>query len=147
MALKTLWISSTFADRSIIAILIVTTILSFQHQSKSRVGSYVVIESPTGIYSRNPLSVDTTLTPAGILGETTIQIENGAVRVVASACPLKICVSRGSIDHTDDLIACVPNGILIYVETDSGEESSGSKKVEENRIEEKIGRGYDQISR
>ena len=136
MALKNIWHMTTSADRTIIVVLIIIAIFSFMYKSESDKGAYVVIEGPEGLYSRNPLSLDTILRPSGRIGHTSIQISNRAVRVMTSACPLKICVAQGSISHVGELIACVPNGILIYVEGIHADEVQG-----------RVDRGYDHISR
>ncbi|MBN2353455.1 MAG: NusG domain II-containing protein [Spirochaetales bacterium] len=63
-----------------------------------------------------PLDRDRTIEAAGPLGITDIVIERGAVRVVDSPCPSKICVHTGAVDRTGAQIACLPNRVLVTVE-------------------------------
>jgi hypothetical protein len=51
----------------------------------------------------------------GLLGTTSVQIKNHAVRVLSSPCPLKICMKKGEISRADEWIACLPNGVFIRI--------------------------------
>lgn len=62
-----------------------------------------------------PLDRDATVTVRGRLGGVTIAVEHGEVRVAASSCPQKLCVAEGAKHRPGDLIACVPNEVLVRV--------------------------------
>jgi len=51
----------------------------------------------------------------GIIVET----QNNQIRVYKSDCPRKICVKYGWIKHANDMIICVPNKTVIYLDKDS----------------------------
>ncbi|MBN1698857.1 MAG: NusG domain II-containing protein [Spirochaetales bacterium] len=51
----------------------------------------------------------------GPMGTTRVLIENGAVRVLSSPCPMKICMKKGPISQAGEWIACLPNAILIRI--------------------------------
>ncbi|MBS3741627.1 MAG: NusG domain II-containing protein [Candidatus Cloacimonetes bacterium] len=51
----------------------------------------------------------------GIILET----QNNQIRVFKSDCPHKICVKHGWIKHANDMIICVPNKTVIYLDKDS----------------------------
>ena len=53
-------------------------------------------------------------------GEMKIEVKESKVRVAWSDCPKQLCVKTGWIKTTGEVIACVPNKILIEIEaTDS----------------------------
>jgi hypothetical protein len=47
----------------------------------------------------------------------TIYVENGAVSVVETDCPDLLCVKQGSIERKGHPIVCLPNKLLISIET------------------------------
>lgn len=49
----------------------------------------------------------------GPLGETRIEISDGAVRILSSPCQQKICVNRGWLSHAGETVACLPNRISV----------------------------------
>lgn len=46
-----------------------------------------------------------------------LEIRDGRIRVLESDCPQKICVHLGWIATEEQIIACVPNRVLIEIET------------------------------
>lgn len=50
------------------------------------------------------------------LGTNVIEIKNGMVEVTSAVCKNQICVKHKKISKSGEIIACVPNGILITVE-------------------------------
>ncbi|UMZ75158.1 NusG domain II-containing protein [Natranaerofaba carboxydovora] len=58
-------------------------------------------------------------------GEANIELENNRVRVQRmprETCPQGICADTGWIEHTGQTIACVPNQMVVYIETPEDEE-------------------------
>jgi len=62
------------------------------------------------------LSVDTTASFNGPIGDTTIEISNNRVHVHSSDCKNQVCVLAGWIDKPGEWIACLPNNIFIVIE-------------------------------
>jgi hypothetical protein len=79
-------------------------------------GAVAIVEVDGDISCRLDLSVDTQRTVHGPLGETTIQVRRGQVRVTDSPCPHKICVRTGWIDRAGRMIVCVPNRVVVRIE-------------------------------
>lgn len=48
-----------------------------------------------------------------------LQTKKNQIRVVRSDCPQKICIKYGWIKHANDMIICVPNKTVIYLDKDS----------------------------
>lgn len=47
--------------------------------------------------------------------KVTFKVENGAIRIIDNNCPKKLCVQMGSISKPYENIICVPNRILIVI--------------------------------
>lgn len=63
-----------------------------------------------------PLAVDgqpVHLAVDGPLGVTEIVIDRQGARIVASPCPTQRCVLSGTHHHVGDMVACVPNRVLV----------------------------------
>lgn len=63
-----------------------------------------------------PLDADIEVDVAGPLGDTHIQIHDGAVWVSDSPCTQKVCIAAGQISSPGTFIACLPNMVLVRIE-------------------------------
>jgi hypothetical protein len=63
-----------------------------------------------------PLDGSETLRVAGPLGDTIVEIREGAVRVVSSPCREQTCVRAGRVSLPGQWIACLPNRVFITLE-------------------------------
>ena len=61
------------------------------------------------------LSVDTTASFQGPIGDTTIEILNNRVHVHSSDCKNQICVLSGWIDEPGEWISCLPNEVFVLI--------------------------------
>ena len=52
-----------------------------------------------------------------ILGRMLLEIKEGRIRVRESDCPRKICVNTGWIKTPGQVIACVPNKVLVEIKS------------------------------
>ena len=50
------------------------------------------------------------------IGRNLIRVEDGAVMVVQADCPDKVCVHTGPISQEGEVIACLPHGVIIYIQ-------------------------------
>ncbi len=62
-----------------------------------------------------PLAEEGSATFAGRAGPVTIEVRDGAVAVTQSTCPHRACIGMGWKHRTGDVIACVPNELLVRV--------------------------------
>lgn len=74
-------------------------------------GDEVMIDTDGGKYIY-PLSEERTVSVNGPLGETTIEIKDGDVRIIDSPCPNKTCLSMRLASNS---ICCLPNHVLITI--------------------------------
>jgi hypothetical protein len=72
------------------------------------VGGEVVLEVP--------LDRDGRYGVAARLGKVTLAVEGGAIRVEETSCSQRICVGMGAKRRPGELIACVPNALLVQLE-------------------------------
>lgn len=54
-------------------------------------------------------------------GYNLVRVENGKIMVAEADCADKICVRTGPIHQPGEMIACLPHGLLIYIE-EAGEQ-------------------------
>ncbi len=53
-------------------------------------------------------------------GGMVIEVQDGRIRVRKSNCANQICVDSGWIAHSGEVIACVPNQVMIEIKTEKG---------------------------
>lgn len=74
----------------------------------------VTVNAPDGSHT-HPLDRNQELTVAGPLGNSRLEIRDGAVRFVASPCRHQICVRSGWHSRSGAVAACVPNRISLVL--------------------------------
>lgn len=121
MALSSLWARITATDRLLMALLVLAAIASLWLSIGRPAGRFVVIYEGERIAFTAPLSQERQIELHGPLGVTQVVIAAGKVRVVSSPCARKICIGMGEIERSGDLLACVPNRVVVRIE---GEEDA-----------------------
>lgn len=122
MALEELWSRTTRTDRALVLAIALLALVSLFLVAGRSVGQTVLISAGDKLVYIGPLGQDRTLKVHGPLGDTVIEIAAAKVRVTSSPCPRKICLAMGTVQHSGDLLACVPNLVVIRIE---GEEAKG----------------------
>ncbi len=67
------------------------------------------------LIERLPLGKDRRLVVKGPLGETEIEVRAGRVRVVRSPGPYKLCIKRGWISQSGEILICLPNRVTVEI--------------------------------
>ena len=62
------------------------------------------------------LDSEATVHVPGPLGDTVVAIRDGAVEVLSSPCPEKICIKTGKVSKPGQWIACLPNKVFVAVQ-------------------------------
>lgn len=75
----------------------------------------LIVNSPDEKYAYS-LDKETEFSIKGSIGKTKIKIENGKAFVVESCCVNKTCINMGKLSRPNDYAACLPNGVILYVE-------------------------------
>lgn len=82
-------------------------------------GAYAVVQVDGETAARLPLGKDTEFLVGDRDGDyNLIQVKDGAVSVTEANCADEICVKTGEIRTPGELIACLPHGLIVYVEGD-----------------------------
>lgn len=115
MALKALWQRMTLADRLLVFGLLLGVALLVLKDATRPPGLRLIIEQDNRITHNLSLQTDSVLDLAGPLGSSRIVIADGTVRFVASPCPNKVCIGMGRAAKAGDLLACVPNHVLLRI--------------------------------
>ena len=76
----------------------------------------LTVHAPDGEYVY-PLNKNREIRMEGVLGESVLIIEDGKAFFRESPCPNKICVQTRPVEHDNDWAACLPNQVIIHVET------------------------------
>lgn len=112
-------------DRKLVAILAGVVLISFLLPLQQGVGKRVLVEVDNRTIFTADLQQDQMVELLGPLGATTLQIESGSAQVISSPCPQKICIGLGKARHSGDLLACVPNRLVIRIEGVGAEKERG----------------------
>jgi hypothetical protein len=64
-----------------------------------------------------PLNAVETVSVAGPLGDTVVQIGGGRARVISSPCRNQICVAAPPVHRYGQWIACLPNQVMVRVDS------------------------------
>ena len=103
--------------------------LSLSH-GEAGAGAKVVIESGGELYATYPLSEDLTISvPAPGRGENVVEISGGTVSVTEASCKNQVCVRHGAISKTGESIVCLPNRLVVRIQSGSAEEGGGYDSV------------------
>lgn len=111
-------------DRKLVLLLALVVLVTFLLPFRQEKGQRVVVSSGEKILFVAPLDQDRVVDVPGPLGSTRLQIAGGGVRVLSSPCPKKICIGMGEARNRGDLLACVPNRVVIRIE--GGADQKGS---------------------
>ena len=114
-------------DIGIILIALAGVIASF-------VFAYGGTDSPAGIIIKSengewiyPLDAAETVTVPGALGDTIVEIQNSSARVLSSPCKNQTCVAAGAVFSHGQWTACLPNKVMIYIESSSSQKPKRTK--------------------
>ena len=107
----------TWADVILIVVLVITTCVSYALVTGMQgEGSYAIISVGNQNVARYSLAQEQELIKiAGELGEARLQIKNGRIRMMAAPCPHKTFLGLGWKGKAGQLIACVPNRVVVRI--------------------------------
>lgn len=106
----------TLFDRYLVLALALLVGVSFLLPFGKKPGARIVVDADNRTVYTAPLDKNRKFEIVGPLGKTQLEIDNGSVRVLSSPCPQKICIGLGEARRVGDLLACVPNRVVVRVE-------------------------------
>lgn len=105
----------TRTDRIVVLVLAMVLVGAWPlAASAGDTGRRVEIRGPEGT-SVVDLPEDRTVVVEGRAGELTVVAEDGTIRVKDADCPDHVCEQTGRVSRRGEVIACVPNGVIIRV--------------------------------
>jgi hypothetical protein len=121
--MKAPWRFMTAGDWLVVLFLLTVSLAGIAWVAAAPGGTRVVVTSGEQTLFTAPLDQPRSVDLDGPLGQTHLVIDDQGVRITASPCPRKICISMGTARHTGDLLACVPNRILVHIDNPADEEA------------------------
>lgn len=115
MAVTRLWARLTRLDRAIVLSLLGLCLVGMLRTRSTGPGDWLIVERSGDIVFRARLGSDQSARLSGPIGETLLIVQDGRVRVESSPCRDKVCIGMGAIRFPGELLACVPNRILITI--------------------------------
>lgn len=119
--MKAPWQAMTGGDWLVVLFLLCFSLAGIAWVAAMPAGSRVLVYSGKELRFTAPLGQVRRVAIGGPLGQTLLAFDEQGVRVVASPCPRQLCVSMGPARQTADLLACVPNRILVRIVGSEGE--------------------------
>jgi len=106
----------SLADRLVVLALLLAGLCGSTWVAAAPPGRRVVVSDGSRVLFTAPLDVPCQVDLPGPLGETRLTIGAEGARIIASPCALKVCMGMGPAHRPGDLLACLPNRILVQVE-------------------------------
>lgn len=116
MALSALWGRTSWLDRLLVALLLAATLASFALLGRGSAGARLVVERDGAVIFTAPLNSDRQVRLSGTLGDSLLVIKAGRVCFREAPCRNRVCIGMGEVGRSGDLLACVPNGLLLRIE-------------------------------
>jgi hypothetical protein len=113
---KKLWASMTAADRALSASILAVSLVWGMGARSPAEGAIAVVTLGREECARVSLSSDRRIPLHGRLGPIDLEVREGAVAIVRSDCPNHLCVAMGWKRRDGDLLACVPNELIVRIE-------------------------------
>lgn len=102
----------------VLILLIACSMLAIQRLVLTKHGSYAVISIDGKEVERLDLDKDQELTvETSYGGYNIVEVKNNKVFVKEADCKNQVCVNTGEISESYDVIACLPHGLTVTIET------------------------------
>jgi hypothetical protein len=109
------------ADRLVVLGLLLAALAGSAWLATAPPGQRVLVSDGRRVLFAAPLDEARQVDLAGPLGTTRLVITADGARITASPCALKACMGMGPARRPGDLLACLPNRILVEIEGDREE--------------------------
>lgn len=96
------------------AVLIVFTVFLYSNSAKDVDVLEIIVGSET--YATYPLNKDIVI-EIDEFGHNVAEIKDGVVRMIDADCPDGLCLAQSPLESGFGIIACLPNGVLLTVDT------------------------------
>lgn len=115
------WLAGSRTDRLLLATVVATIMVGWQwlYRTIEAGPPMVMIYHGDEVLARYPIPTGDKVIrfqAEGELGESEIVIDKNGARFASSPCTIQYCVRSGHRHQSGDVVACVPNRILIALE-------------------------------
>jgi hypothetical protein len=117
------WRIMTGGDWLVVLVLLAVALAGLAWIATAPAGTRVVVTSGERICFTAPLDQPRSVDLDGPLGQTRLVIDDQGARITDSPCPRKLCVAMGPARHSGDLLACIPNRILVRIDSPAAAEA------------------------
>jgi hypothetical protein len=108
--------ATTWADRTLcVGLIAVSVVLGGLARAPHDRGAVAVVTVGREQVAALPLDQDVDTVVRGRHGDVHLAVRDGAVRVTSSSCRNKVCVGMGSKRRRGEIIACVPNELVVRI--------------------------------
>ena len=98
------------------SLIIISVFLTLIFHGLSQMGETVSVYVDGAFVCEYPLNTDTTVEIDGYNGgSNTMMISGGRVYVIEASCPDHLCIDQGAVDRTGRSIVCLPNRVVIKI--------------------------------
>lgn len=122
------------SDKIFTVIVLLVTVVLFL--STSRIAEAINVDKSQAIVryrDKEILRIDMNrndfYTVSGTLGDVVIQVEDGRIRIADEISPLHYCSLQGWVDRTNTPIVCLPNGIVVVIESNQNEGEGNDEDI------------------
>jgi|UPI0003803804 hypothetical protein len=118
------WLCGSISDRLLLvcSLLFIAWLWWYVQQQLGDAPPHVYIYHNQTLLAHYPLSdMERDFDAHGDLGISRIHIAHNTVSMIAAPCRHKRCILSGEHHHTGDVIACVPNHILVVIRGNQGQ--------------------------
>lgn len=100
----------------VVILIIGCSALLYINLNKSE-GTMVVVTVGGTVVETLPIDVDKTIEIKGPVATNILQIKDGYADIIEATCEDEICVHSRKIKNNDETIVCLPNQVIVKVES------------------------------
>lgn len=118
------WRFMTTGDWLLVVALLAIAVAGLARLAGAPSGGRVVVTDGDRTVLTAPLDSHNSFELNGPLGPSRLEIDERGARITVAPCPRRVCMTMGPIRRSGELIACIPNRILVRVEAAGNQESA-----------------------
>lgn len=110
----------------LLGVSLVCALAFFIYQSNTTQNGVAVVTVDGEVFGKYPLDVDTRVKIGDGNDMNVLDISGGYASIIEASCPDKICVNHRAINKNGQTIVCLPNKVVVEVESMEWDDVDGS---------------------